>query len=144
MRWSGWIVLWIAERHTHPVGSGSDAPGVDRRIIVGPGQAEDGRGADGNVNGEVEATLTTAPVDPRGSVWGVVPDRAVAEPAAGAGCDGERAVAGGEGGEAADDAVQVVGDGAECVVVERGHVARVDAPVGEHGVPPLPGRGRTH
>ena len=47
-------------------------------------------------------------------------------------------------GEARERAVQPVGHRAQGVVVERVHLARVDAAVGQHGVPALPHRGRPH
>jgi hypothetical protein len=41
-------------------------------------------------------------------------------------------------------AVQPVDDGAERVVVERGHLAGVDRAVRQHPVPAFPHRGRAH
>ena len=40
--------------------------------------------------------------------------------------------------------VEPVGDGTQGVVVEGGHLARIDRPVGEHRVPAFPGGGGAH
>lgn len=73
----------------------------------------------------------------RGLVSGVGPGDA----AAGAGPEGEGAVARCGGGDAADGAVQPVGDGAEGVVVEGGHAAGVEGAVGTQAVPAFPDGG---
>ena len=49
-----------------------------------------------------------------------------------------------ERGDAPDAAVHPVSYGAECVVIEARHLAGVDGAVGQHGVPALPDRRRTH
>ena len=49
-----------------------------------------------------------------------------------------------ERGDAADGPVHPVGDRAEGVVVEAGHLAGVDGAVGQHRVPALPDRRRAH
>ena len=58
--------------------------------------------------------------------------------------DADAAVAGGVRCEARDGAVQPVGDRAERVVVERGHLAGVDRAVGQQAVPALPHGRRAH
>ena len=71
-------------------------------------------------------------------------DRAQREAAAGLGRDQHPGVAGLQRRDAADGAVHPVGDGAEGVVVEAGHLAGVDGAVGQHRVPALPDRRRAH
>jgi hypothetical protein len=58
--------------------------------------------------------------------------------------DPDAPVAGFEGRKAGHAPVQPVGDRAECVVVERRHLAGVDRAVLEHRVPALPDRRRAH
>ena len=60
------------------------------------------------------------------------------------GGEADGVVAGGGGLDAGDDLVEPVGDGAEGVVVEGGHVAGVDGAVGQHGVPAFPDGGGAH
>jgi len=60
------------------------------------------------------------------------------------GGDGDTTVSGLRRCEAGEIAVHPVGYGSQRVVVERGHLAGVDAAVGEHRVPALPHRRRPH
>ena len=120
-------------------------PGADLdRRCGGDGEFDLGVRTGWNGDGEPELRTVTRPLDCRPSIRCFVFGAGVGEAPAGAGGDQQPPIAGGCRCEAADDPVQPVGDGAEGVVVERGHVTGVDPAVGEQAVPAFPDGGGAH
>ena len=116
--------------------------GLDAMDLVGVGWFDDGGGADGYGDREFDAGGSAIPAHDRFAVGSVVSRFGEVELRGRVRPDGDLAVSRCGGSESGHAPVHPVRDRAERVVVERGHLARVDRAVGQHAVPPLPdGRG---
>ena len=117
-------------------------PDLDRRAAVGQRHLRRRVRRHGRLEGERRPV--EGPRHRRRAVGRLVRRLGRRDARTGARGDPQRPVARLGGGETRDRAVQPVGHRAERVVVERGHLARVDRAVREHRVPALPDRRRAH